>query len=171
MLGNRNQKNFRIRSINHNKGNDAKNKQNIHTHTHIYIYTFVCRSCRKSRYVMLFMKYDSGRGIILPHPAEPIYGYHYLPRKFKIGVTVPGDNSLDIYANDIAVVVIVNDKTGELESFNVMGDHRYAFDFAHNTDDDDNDDDDGEADGEMTTTRTDANVRSRLKSIWYRPAY
>lgn len=66
------------------------------------------------------MTYDSGRGIILPDKVEPIYGDRYLPRKFKIGVTVPGDNSLDVYTNDIGVVVITNEKTGELEGFNVM---------------------------------------------------
>lgn len=66
------------------------------------------------------MLYDSGRGIILPDKVEPIYGDRYLPRKFKIGVTVPGDNSLDVYTNDIGVVVITNPETGELEGFNVM---------------------------------------------------
>lgn len=65
------------------------------------------------------MTYDSGRGIILDHPVEPIYGDRYLPRKFKIGVTVPGDNSLDIYTNDIGCIVITNE-AGELEGFNVM---------------------------------------------------
>ena len=62
---------------------------------------------------------DTGLGIIVPDATEPIYGTRYLPRKFKIGVTVPGDNSLDIYTNDIGCVVITNDK-GELEGFNVM---------------------------------------------------
>jgi sulfite reductase (ferredoxin) len=66
------------------------------------------------------MLHDSGRGIILKDPAEPIYGDRYLPRKFKIGVTVPGDNSLDIYTNDIGVVVIVDEKTNELQGFNLM---------------------------------------------------
>ena len=65
------------------------------------------------------MMYDSGRGIILPDSTEPLYGDRYLPRKFKIGVTVPGDNSLDIYTNDIGVIVICDEK-GELEGFNVM---------------------------------------------------
>jgi sulfite reductase (ferredoxin) len=65
------------------------------------------------------MLYDSGRGIILPDSVEPIYGDRYLPRKFKIAVTVPGDNSLDIYTNDIGVVVIVDD-AGEVEGFNIM---------------------------------------------------
>lgn len=62
---------------------------------------------------------DTGRGIILTDAVEPLYGDRYLPRKFKIGVTVPGDNSLDIYTNDIGCIVITNDK-GELEGFNVM---------------------------------------------------
>jgi sulfite reductase (ferredoxin) len=65
------------------------------------------------------MVHDNGRGIILPDSVEPLYGDRYLPRKFKIGVTVPGDNSLDIYTNDIGVVVICNE-AGELEGFNVM---------------------------------------------------
>jgi sulfite reductase (ferredoxin) len=65
------------------------------------------------------MLFDSGRGIILADAKEPIYGDRYLPRKFKIGVTVPGDNSLDIYTNDIGVVAIVND-AGILEGFNIM---------------------------------------------------
>jgi len=65
------------------------------------------------------MLYDSGRGIILDDPKEPLYGAQYLPKKFKIGITVPGDNSLDLYINDIGLVVIVDDK-GELEGFNVM---------------------------------------------------
>merc|ERR1711957_578811 len=60
-----------------------------------------------------------GNGIILPDSTEPLYGDRYLPRKFKIGVAVPGDNSLDIYTNDVGVIVIVNDKD-ELEGFNVM---------------------------------------------------
>lgn len=66
------------------------------------------------------MTYDSGRGVVLDHPREPLYGDRYLPRKFKIGVTVPGDNSLDIYTNDIGCVVIMNEETNELEGFNVM---------------------------------------------------
>ena len=46
-----------------------------------------------------------GRGVVLDHPVEPIYGDIYLPRKFKIGVTVEGDNSIDVFINDIGIVV------------------------------------------------------------------
>ena len=50
---------------------------------------------------------------------EPIYGEHYLPRKFKIAVTVPGDNSIDLYTQDVGLVVITNEN-GELEGFNLL---------------------------------------------------
>lgn len=63
---------------------------------------------------------DTGRGVITSDPVEPLYGKQYLPKKFKIGITVPGDNSIDIYINDIGLVVITNPSTGELEGFNVM---------------------------------------------------
>ena len=41
-----------------------------------------------------------------PEPAEvePLYGATYLPRKFKIGFSFPGDNTTDVYSNDIGVV-------------------------------------------------------------------
>ena len=67
------------------------------------------------------MLHDSGTGIILPDAIEPIYGDRYLPRKFKIGITVPGDNSLDIYTNDIGLVV-VSSEDGDKKpiGFNVM---------------------------------------------------
>ncbi|CAM9333194.1 unnamed protein product [Discosporangium mesarthrocarpum] len=61
---------------------------------------------------------DNGRGIILNHPTEPLYGDLYLPRKFKIGVTVPGDNSVDLYTNDIGLIAITS-PNGDLEGFNV----------------------------------------------------
>mmetsp|Transcript_1596 Transcript_1596/g.6980 ORF Transcript_1596/g.6980 Transcript_1596/m.6980 type:complete len:618 (-) Transcript_1596:393-2246(-) len=60
---------------------------------------------------------DNGCGIILDKP-EPIYGDTYLPRKFKMAMTVPGDNSVDLYTNDIGLVVITN-PDGSLDGFNV----------------------------------------------------
>jgi sulfite reductase (ferredoxin) len=58
-------------------------------------------------------------GSNLPDPIEPIYGEQYMPRKFKISVTVPGDNSIDVYTHDISLVVITNSE-GELEGFNIL---------------------------------------------------
>ncbi len=40
---------------------------------------------------------------------DPIYGTSYLPRKFKIVVAVPGDNSVDIYAHDLGVVPVLSE--------------------------------------------------------------
>ena len=56
---------------------------------------------------------------IFTEDIEPIYGSSYLPRKFKCCVTVPGDNSVDVYTHDISLVVITN-PVGELEGFNVL---------------------------------------------------
>jgi sulfite reductase (ferredoxin) len=42
-------------------------------------------------------------------PVEPIYGKTYLPRKFKIAIALPGDNSSDIYSNDVGLIAICED--------------------------------------------------------------
>lgn len=50
-----------------------------------------------------------------------MYGTQYLPRKFKISITVPTDNSVDIYVDDINLVVIMdeNDPT-KCKGYNVL---------------------------------------------------
>jgi sulfite reductase (ferredoxin) len=35
---------------------------------------------------------------------EPIYGTSYLPRKFKVGIAWPGDNSIDVFSQDVGLV-------------------------------------------------------------------
>ncbi|QNN46071.1 assimilatory sulfite reductase (NADPH) hemoprotein subunit [Thermomonas brevis] len=49
---------------------------------------------------------------------EPIYGDAYLPRKFKIAVAVPPYNDVDVFANDLGLIAIV-DEAGQLAGFNV----------------------------------------------------
>ncbi|KAK2641155.1 hypothetical protein Ddye_022918 [Dipteronia dyeriana] len=61
---------------------------------------------------------DNSHGTNFPDSPEPIYGTQFLPRKFKIAVTVPTDNSVDILTNDIGVVV-VSDENGEPRGFNL----------------------------------------------------
>ena len=51
---------------------------------------------------------------------EPIYGNVFLPRKFKVAVTVPGDNSVDLFTNDLGLIVITDPATGELQGFNLV---------------------------------------------------
>lgn len=60
----------------------------------------------------------NGNGTIIHDSEEPIYGTYYMPRKFKCSVTVPGDNSVDLFSQDVSLVVITNDQQ-ELEGFNV----------------------------------------------------
>jgi sulfite reductase (ferredoxin) len=61
---------------------------------------------------------DNSHGTNFPDSPEPIYGTQFLPRKFKIAVTVPTDNSVDLLTNDIGVVV-VSDSNGEPQGFNI----------------------------------------------------
>lgn len=51
----------------------------------------------------------NGDGVV-----EPIYGKTYLPRKFKIGVGLPGDNCVDLYTHDLGFM-------GICEDFRVVG--------------------------------------------------
>ena len=48
---------------------------------------------------------------------EPLYGPHYLPRKFKTVVAVPPDNDVDIFAHDLGYIAIV--ERGEVVGWNV----------------------------------------------------
>ena len=48
---------------------------------------------------------------------EPIYGKHYLPRKFKIALAVPPHNDVDIFANDLGLAAVIED--GVLKGYNV----------------------------------------------------
>ena len=49
---------------------------------------------------------------------EVFYGATYLPRKFKIAVAVPPFNDVDVFANDLGLIAIV-DEAGDLAGFNV----------------------------------------------------
>ena len=54
----------------------------------------------------------------LTDEVEPFYGKHYLPRKYKVGVTVMGDNQIDVYSYDAGLIGIVED--GKLIGYNVV---------------------------------------------------
>ncbi|HET6311530.1 MAG TPA: NADPH-dependent assimilatory sulfite reductase hemoprotein subunit, partial [Candidatus Nitrosotalea sp.] len=51
--------------------------------------------------------------------AEPLYKEQYLPRKFKTTVALEGDNCVDVYAHDLAIVAMKS-KGGTLRGFNVL---------------------------------------------------
>ena len=39
-------------------------------------------------------------------PPDPLYGERYLPRKFKVGLAIPEDNTIDVLTNDLAIVAL-----------------------------------------------------------------
>ncbi|BDU17663.1 assimilatory sulfite reductase (NADPH) hemoprotein subunit [Lysobacter auxotrophicus] len=49
---------------------------------------------------------------------EPVYGATYLPRKFKIGFAIPPYNDVDVFAQDLGFIAIV-DADGQLLGYNV----------------------------------------------------
>jgi sulfite reductase (NADPH) hemoprotein beta-component len=48
---------------------------------------------------------------------EPLYGPTYLPRKFKIGLAMPPTNDVDVFAQDLGLIAII--EHDELVGFNV----------------------------------------------------
>ena len=52
------------------------------------------------------------------HEIEPLYGATYLPRKFKTGIGLPGDNCVDIYTHDLGLMAICEDF--EIVGYNVL---------------------------------------------------
>ncbi|MFC3073294.1 NADPH-dependent assimilatory sulfite reductase hemoprotein subunit [Shinella pollutisoli] len=50
-------------------------------------------------------------------PEEPMYGRTYMPRKFKIGFVIPPVNDIDVHAQDLGFIAIV--EAGRLLGFNV----------------------------------------------------
>ena len=63
---------------------------------------------RTSAYFQIFLSDEEGRNAGPVNPSEPLYGEHYLPRKFKIGIAHPTDNSVDVLTQDVAFVPVAS---------------------------------------------------------------
>lgn len=50
---------------------------------------------------------------------EPLYGPTYLPRKFKVNITVPPFNDVDVWSSDVGLISIIDQETQELQGFNM----------------------------------------------------
>jgi len=61
---------------------------------------------KSSSYFEVFLSDGEGRSLAPMNPSEPLYGEQYLPRKFKIGIAHPTDNSIDVRTNDIGFVPV-----------------------------------------------------------------
>jgi sulfite reductase (ferredoxin) len=49
---------------------------------------------------------------------EPLYGKTYLPRKFKTGLALPDDNCIDVHAQDLGLLAVV--ENGAIVGYNVL---------------------------------------------------
>ena len=54
----------------------------------------------------------------LPGETEPFYGETYLPRKYKVGVTLAGENQIDVYSYDAGLIGFA--ENGKLVGYNVV---------------------------------------------------
>jgi len=52
------------------------------------------------------------------HQIEPVYGSNYLPRKFKTAFALPGDNCVDVYANDLGFLAVA--EGARVAGYNVL---------------------------------------------------
>ncbi|BEV36329.1 NADPH-dependent assimilatory sulfite reductase hemoprotein subunit [Synechococcus sp. M16CYN] len=73
---------------------------------------------KPSKAVQQARKRQFESGVYSGNASEPLYGNTYLPRKFKVAVTVPGDNSVDLLTQDIGLVAFTA-PSGELRGCNV----------------------------------------------------
>lgn len=48
---------------------------------------------------------------------DPLYQDRYLPRKFKIAIAIPPNNDVDVFANDIGLIAVIEDQ--QLKGFNI----------------------------------------------------
>ena len=48
---------------------------------------------------------------------DPLYQDRYLPRKFKIAIAIPPNNEVDVFANDIGLIAVI--ENDELKGFNI----------------------------------------------------
>jgi sulfite reductase (ferredoxin) len=62
---------------------------------------------RTPSYFEIWLSDDEGRKFASLAVDEPVYGSQYLPRKFKVGIAHPDDNSVDVLTQDVGLVPVV----------------------------------------------------------------
>ena len=48
---------------------------------------------------------------------DPLYQDRYLPRKFKIAIAIPPNNDVDVFANDLGLIAII--ENNQLKGYNI----------------------------------------------------
>ena len=70
-------------------------------------------SPKAGSYFQIFLSDGEGRNLEPINADEPIYGAQYLPRKFKIGIGYPTDNSIDVLTQDVGFMPVVRNHWGD----------------------------------------------------------
>lgn len=73
---------------------------------------------RTRAYAEIWLDGERAASFVEEDDGEPLYGDTYLPRKFKIAFTREGDNTVDIYSEDLGFVAHI--AGGEVEGFTVL---------------------------------------------------
>lgn len=61
-----------------------------------------------SAYYQVFLEDEAEKRMQPVTRDEPVYGEHYLPRKFKVGLAHPFDNSVDLFTQDVGFMPVAN---------------------------------------------------------------
>ncbi len=88
----------------------------LHAHVHAYAQKISELLMPKTRaYYEIWL--DEEKILDKKEEEDPLYQDRYLPRKFKIAIAIPPNNDVDVFANDIGLIAII--ENDELKGFNV----------------------------------------------------
>ncbi|CAG1005536.1 sulfite reductase (ferredoxin) [Myxococcaceae bacterium] len=76
---------------------------------------------QSSSYFQVWLADAEGNKHGVLSPDEPLYGSQYLPRKFKIGIAHPTDNSIDVLTQDVGYVPVVTGDRADGELWDLYG--------------------------------------------------
>src|SRR5882672_5105082 len=88
----------------------------IHAHVHAYAAKISEMLMPKTRaYYEIWLGEE--KLVDKKEEADPLYQDRYLPRKFKIAIAIPPNNDIDVFANDIGLIAII--ENNKLLGFNI----------------------------------------------------
>jgi sulfite reductase (ferredoxin) len=97
----------------------APHEDGIHAQLQETAHTLAAHLAPRSRaYHEIWLNGQPVNDSAAPADIEPLYGKTYLPRKFKTGLALPEDNCIDIYAQDLGLLAVV--EKGAIAGYNVL---------------------------------------------------
>ncbi len=74
---------------------------------------------RTGSYFQIWLADEEGQNRVAVSGEEPLYGANYLPRKFKIGIAHPSDNSVDVLTQDVGLVPLPENGSTDGQRFDL----------------------------------------------------